>query len=151
DAALLASHGGALTLAADADAGPFDAERLDELGRLAGQAGELRHLERAASEAARAAAEARAELRRRRERLAGLEARLERIVADGKGLRAAANAAKEAYEAARVEHAAQALREHLHVGDTCPVCHGTGASVPPSDAAVDLSALSRAPEDRAAR
>lgn len=151
DAALLARHGAALTLAADADDGPFDAERLDELVRLAGQAGELRHLERAASEAARAAAEARAELRRRRERLAGLEARLERIVADGKGLRAAANAAKEAYEAARVEHAAQALREHLHVGDTCPVCHGTVASVPPSDAAVDLSALRRAAEDAEAR
>lgn len=110
DAALLARHGAALTLAADADDGPFDAERL-----------------------------------------AGLEARLERIVADGKGLRAAANAAKEAYEAARVEHAAQALREHLHVGDTCPVCHGTVASVPPSDAAVDLSALRRAAEDAEAR
>src|SRR5690606_84886 len=49
------------------------------------------------------------------------------------------------------EHAAQALREHLHVGDTCPVCHGTVASVPPSDAAVDLSALRRAAEDAEAR
>lgn len=148
DARLLTTHKGSLESAAEADDTEFDEERLNELVQLIAGARELSHLEGAVTAANEALSEQRGQLAQSRENLAGFEKDLEDIVARGKELRAAANAAKEAHEKAQVEHAAAALRHGLHEGDTCPVCEGTITSLP-ADPPVDLPALKQAADDAA--
>ncbi len=52
--------------------------------------------------------------------------------------------ARAALDAARTMHQAAAVREHLHVGEACPVCLQTVVLLPPAGRAPELEALGRA-------
>ncbi len=55
---------------------------------------------------------------------------------------AAADAARQALEAARAQHQAASLREHLHVGERCPVCLQDVVLLPPAGVVPELATLS---------
>ncbi|MCA9838594.1 MAG: SMC family ATPase [Trueperaceae bacterium] len=62
--------------------------------------------------------------------IASTEEQLQHWVERGKEARNKHNEAKLAYETALLSNQAMALREHLHDGDTCPVCEQTIKTLP---------------------
>lgn len=147
--------------------------RLEQLDRLASEAAEAR--EAAAEEVARrrqqtqeieerlAALPTLDFMRARREahrRLDGVEGRLadldphpwELRVAEAEGqVEEAGNAleaARQAIDQARANHAAHALAETLAVGDPCPVCRQEVTVLPEADGAEELAGLEQAEQAR---
>jgi exonuclease SbcC len=140
-ATLLRRHGGGLQMAARADGEPFDEERLAETVALTAQLGELKQLERAAASAARELQAQEAALAARLQDIEKRRQEMAELLERGTRQRQAADEAKAAYERAQVEHQAQALREHLHVGEPCPVCLGVVEALPEVGGHEDLKAL----------
>ena len=73
--------------------------------------------------------------------LADLEIRLAELTEQGKVFRKDVEVAQKAYTEAEIANRALALRQHLHEGDTCPVCEQVIDNLPTAQAETDLKAL----------
>lgn len=125
--------GGSLNAAADHDGvSVYSAERVSELRVLRAQLPALQRAVQLQAEAGRSLQQARA----RQEETAGLAAAAEAALAGltecGKAARERLNGATSRHAAAQLEDSAQALRQHVHVGDDCPVCGQVVATLPAS-------------------
>ncbi len=84
------------------------------------------------------------ELEKIKEGLSKLETQLTKLTGQGKLLRKSVEMAEKAHKEAEIANRALALRQHLHNGDTCPVCEQTINDLPISQSEANLKALHEA-------
>ncbi len=128
----LAARGGRLELAQKADAGtPYSDTAWDELQRATAQLPALEGAETALAEAKSEVETGAKTLQTLQAEAGTLGETLTSLKNEGVSARTTFDAAVAAYEAAVVTDRAAALREHLQVGEACPVCAQTVTELPP--------------------
>lgn len=91
----------------------------------------LKQAERAVAESERDAVEAFQKLQTLQATVQGQEQQLEHLTKTGKEAREAFNAADAAYQQAEIRDRAALVREHVHMGEACPVCDQLVKTLPP--------------------
>ncbi len=129
----LTARGGRLELAQKADAAtPYSDTAWDDLQRSTAQLPALEGAEAALAEAKSEVETGAKTLKTLQTEEVSLGQSLETLKTEGAKARTTSDAAVVAYEAAVVTDRAAALREHLHVGEACPVCAQTVTTLPPA-------------------
>ncbi len=140
-AAQLKSRGGSLAWAERAEPGSsYSDAAWDDFQRLEARAPALKQAFVGVQSAAQTAREAEQAFLSLAAERAALSEKHDAVLAAGKAAAAQTEAAKAAFEQARIEDGAAAIRAHLHEGDTCPVCERVIERLPPKGSS-DLERL----------
>lgn len=146
----LEARGGDLSLADRADdTTDYSDAAWDALQMQKGHLPNLKRALREVTEAKKSLTGAQQAISKGETQVATLGKELEAVKAKGKRMRERCNQAEASLKRAEVEDRAGALRAHLHVGEACPVCQQTVATLP-TGSAVDVAALQRTYDEQKA-
>jgi DNA repair protein SbcC/Rad50 len=127
----LHSRGGSLALASQISDLDYSEMFWEEVQSQVSKVPLLKQAERAVTESERDAVEAFQKLQTLQQTVQGQEQQMTTLTDTGKKTREAFNSADFTYKQAEVRDRAALVREHLHVGEACPVCEQLVKSLPP--------------------
>jgi DNA repair protein SbcC/Rad50 len=127
----LRSRGGSLALASQASNLNYSESLWEEVQSQVAKLPLLKQAERAVTESERDAVEAFQKLQTLQQTVQGQERQILELTEAGKKAKEAFNSADFLYKQAEARDRAALVREHLHVGEACPVCEQRVTSLPP--------------------